>query len=86
MKKIKQFIARLAKIPTDKYMHLTVGMIVAAFCALVVPTGRLWCAAPVIVLGLAKEVYDQIDYGGFDWVDFLYTAAGGLIIQVFAWI
>lgn len=83
---MKKIIAKLAAIPTDKYMHLVVGLIVAAFFALVVPTGRLWCAAPAVVLGLAKEVYDKIDYGCFNWADFLYTAAGGLIIQLFAWI
>ena len=86
MKRIKQLVAQLATIPTDKYMHIVVGLVVAAFVALVIPTGRLWCFLPVVVIGFAKEVYDEVDYGGFDWFDLLYTLVGGLIIQIFAWL
>ena len=81
---MKHLVNILASIPTDKLLHFVVGTFIASFFALVVPTGRLWCIAPVVLAAIAKEVYDEIDYGGFDWVDIAYTVEGGLIIQVFA--
>ncbi len=82
----KKILSWLSQIKTDKFLHFIAGMIIAAFVALVIPTGRLWCFLPVVVIGFAKEVYDEINYGGFDWLDLAYTIAGGLIIQIFAWI
>lgn len=84
--KLKNIVSKLASIPTDKLLHFIAGILIAAFVALVIPTGRLWCVVPVVVAAFGKEVYDEIDYGGFDWVDLCYTVVGGLIIQVFAWI
>jgi hypothetical protein len=34
---------------------------------------------PVIAIGLVKEIVDEINYGGFDYKDFLTTIAGGVI-------
>lgn len=83
-RKLKIFINKLAAIPTDKYLHFIAGMIIAAFFALVIHNGRMWCIAPVVFMGVGKEIYDKIDYGRFDFVDLAYTVAGGLIIQIFA--
>ncbi len=83
---IKKIIPWLSQIKADKFLHFIAGMIIAAFVALVIPTGRLWCIVPAVVIGFAKEVYDEISYGGFDWLDLAYTIVGGFIIQIFAWI
>lgn len=83
---MKRIFELLSDIPSDKRLHIIAGLVIAAFFALVIPTGRLWCMAPAIVAGIAKELYDYFDYGKFDWVDMLYTITGGFVIQVFAWL
>lgn len=42
--------------------------------------------APLQVSGVAKEVYDEFSYGGWDSFDLLYTAIGGAVMQIFVWI
>jgi len=83
---LKNILDKLGKIPADKLLHFIAGALIAAFFALVVPTGRLWCIGPVVLAAIAKEIYDEVDYGGFDWADIGSTVLGGLIIQVFAWV
>jgi len=61
----------------DKILHFIAGGVVAA------PVGFL--ADPVLglamgaVAGLAKEVRDQITYGGFDVADLFATVAGAAV-------
>ena len=33
----------------------------------------------VAIIGLLKEVWDEYDYGGFDYVDLLATVLGGIV-------
>lgn len=32
-----------------------------------------------LVVGIAKETYDEISYGGFDYIDLLFTVVGGYL-------
>lgn len=34
----------------------------------------------VIVIAIAKEVYDEVRYGGFDWVDIVATVAVPVVL------
>lgn len=34
--------------------------------------------------GLLKELYDQWSYGGFDWIDLLFTVLGGVAARLVA--
>ena len=67
-------------------LHLLAGVLVAAFFALVMPCTAGWCIVFTVFAGVVKEIIDQYRYNGWDWVDLAYTVAGGLIIQIFAWL
>lgn len=76
----------LVSIPSDKLLHFIAGAMIASFFALVVPYTARVCVLFAAVAGIAKEVFDQYRYKGWDWLDLTYTIAGGLIIQIFAWL
>ena len=65
----------------DKYIHFIVGMIVAAFCVLILHMGFL-SIIPVVIFGALKEVCDKLTYGLFDIWDFLATCLGGFVIVI----
>ena len=69
-----------------KLLHLLAGVLVAAFFALVMPCTAGWSIVLTVFAGVVKEIIDQYRYNGWDWVDLAYTVAGGLIIQIFAWL
>lgn len=73
----------LANIPHDKLLHFIVGMLITALVAIVLPN---WAFTSAIIVGVAKEAYDHIDYGKVDWKDLAATIIGGLIMQIFVWI
>ncbi len=58
----------------DKVLHILAGLIItiAVGFALTVSHGVL----AGVIAGLAKELYDQYDYNGFDFLDLLATYAG----------
>lgn len=66
----------LPQIPADKAMHLLYGL--ACFCvfALISPLVGLIAA---IVVGAAKEAWDSTGRGNVEILDFVATAAGGLL-------
>jgi hypothetical protein len=65
---------------TDKMLHFTAGMIIFLIASVFLP---VWLAVCMVVLaGLAKEVRDKISYGGFDWIDFAATIAGGIFVWI----
>lgn len=75
----------LGDIPSDKALHFIAGMLVVAVIATAIP-----CVAPFaivfgIIAGIAKEVRDEIVYGGFDWKDLVATVVGSLVAQIFVW-
>lgn len=63
------------KIPYDKKLHFRWGCIIALLIGLYDPILGL---STGVVAGVAKEVYDYLDYGLFDKYDMLATWAGAL--------
>lgn len=74
MKKLLNFVA---SIPHDKLLHFIAGVLITAVVAVVFPR---FAVLGAIVAGLAKEVYDEITYGGWDWKDLLATIMGGAVM------
>lgn len=68
----------LSRIPHDKLLHSFYGVVIYTITSLVNPIFGL-CVVSLVAIG--KEVYDEIDYGGFDPLDILYTV--GLPILLF---
>ena len=62
----------MADIPKDKLLHIFYGVLIYLVAALVSP---MFGVIAVVVIAVAKEVYDEIKYGGFDWVDIIATVA-----------
>lgn len=60
----------MTDIPKDKLLHSFYGVLIYLVAALVSP---LFGIIAVVVIAIAKEVYDEIKYGGFDWVDIVAT-------------
>lgn len=67
-----KLIQLMITIPKDKLLHSFYGVLVYLIAALVSP---MFGIIAVVVLAVAKEVYDEIKYGGFDWVDIVATVA-----------
>lgn len=72
-------------IPKDKALHFIAGMLTTA-CVAIIPCLVNFAFAGAIVVGLIKEVRDEITYGGYDWKDFAATLFGGVIMQFFIWL
>ena len=69
----------------DKKLHLLCGFAIAIVAGSYTPATGLICG---VVAGVAKEVYDKLDYGLFDKQDMFYTWAGailgaGLVYMIF---
>ena len=62
----------MVAIPKDKLLHSFYGVLIYLVAALVSP---LFGIIAVVVIAIAKEVYDEIKYGGFDLVDIVATVA-----------
>ena len=60
----------LASIPNDKLLHIFYGVLIYLVAALISP---VFGVIAVVVIAVSKEVYDEIKYGGFDWVDIVAT-------------
>ena len=83
MKKLyKKIAALLESVPSDKYIHYNVCLVVA--CAIMrvlpLPTWQRYVIAVsvTILIGVAKEVYDYFDYGLFDCKDLLADCVGAV--------
>ena len=61
--------------PNDKKLHLLCGFAISIVAGSYTPATGLICG---MVAGVAKEVYDEYDYGGFDYVDMLVTWLGAI--------
>jgi hypothetical protein len=62
----------------DKVWHFTGGMIICLICSVFLPA---WAAFLLTVAaGIAKEIWDEVSYGSFDFVDLAATAAGGALV------
>jgi hypothetical protein len=82
MKKIIDF---LGTIQADKLLHLIAGMLIAGVVG-IIPSFANYAFIVAVVAGVAKEVYDEFSYGGWDSFDLLYTAIGGAVMQLFVWV
>lgn len=69
----------LSKIGCDKCYHFIVGLVVAAFFCITLKWSY-WSIIPVAVIAALKEFCDLRLYGKYDWMDFIATCLGGLII------
>lgn len=72
----------LGNLPSDKMLHFIAGLMITAFVAVVVPRFAPIAMTVAVVAGFAKELRDEIAYGGFDWYDLLATVLGGVVMQV----
>lgn len=84
MRKIyDKVVAVLSAIPTDKYIHCIVVMIIASVFMHILPFGLLLRFVISVVLaitvGICKELYDKKDYGLFDTKDLCADAIGALL-------
>ena len=52
------FVTLVNKVPKDKLLHFVMGLLIAAFCALVLNWGP-WCILPAIALGAVRLVDHQ---------------------------
>ena len=76
-------VGLLNKIRRDRLYHFICGLLIGAFCCLVLKMG-FWCFVPVLFIGFIKEFIDQWQDGNFDWIDLLATFLGGAIIALMA--
>ena len=65
-------ILEWALMPQDKANHAFYGLALYSLLALVSP---LLAIVLVITIGVGKEIYDEIQYGGFDTIDIVFTIA-----------
>jgi hypothetical protein len=67
---MKKLLTILANIPKDKLLHSFYGTLVYALSLLINP---VFAISATIFIAVAKEVYDEFAYGGFDFKDILFT-------------
>ena len=60
----------------DKKLHLASDLAIAFVFGIANPWIGLGCG---MAAGVAKEIKDEITYGGFDYLDMFYTWAGALL-------
>lgn len=79
-------LAAFAQVPTDKKYHAGAGIIIGSWGTFVGNSldlkpeySALFGLGSAAVAGLGKELWDEIDYGGWDWKDFGATMIGGAI-------
>lgn len=79
IERIYKLFERLADIGSDKYLHLIVGMMVAAIVRLHV--GALAALIFVTIVMIAKECVDHfVRKENFDLTDALFGVMGGVVI------
>ncbi len=76
-------VGLLNKVRRDRLYHFICGMIIAAFCLIVLKMH--FCLWPVLIVAFIKEFIDLWQDGNFDWIDLLATILGALVIQLFVW-
>ena len=62
----------LSKIPQDKLLHSFYGTLIYLLISYVDSSIALGVVA---IVALSKEIYDEKEYGGFDWKDMVATVA-----------
>ena len=72
-----KLVELMADIPKDKLLHSFYGVLIYLVAALVSP---MFGIIAVVVIAIAKEVSDEIRYGGFDWKDIVATVAIPMVL------
>ena len=67
----------MADIPKDKLLHSFYGVLIYLVAVLASP---MFGIIAVVIVAVAKEVYDEIKYGGFDWGDIVATVAIPMVL------
>lgn len=81
IERIYKLFERLADIGSDKYLHLIVGMMVAAIMRLHV--GTLAALTAVTIVMIVKECIDHfVRKEDFDWKDALAGVMGGVVMLI----
>lgn len=81
IEKIYKILGRLADIGSDKYLHLIVGMMVAAVMRLHV--GALAALTAVVIVMAGKEMVDHfVRKENFDLTDALFGIMGGVVMLI----
>ena len=70
--KMSRYTDLIKWIGLDKIAHFSIAMNIAFFT-------NIWIA---IALALVKEIYDEVDYGGFCWKDLLVSVVGALVTLI----
>ena len=65
-------------IPYDKRLHMLAGLLIGVIGTVITPYSFVGILAAFIA-GIAKELYDQCSYGGFDTDDMIATWIGGAV-------
>lgn len=80
---------KLPLIPQDKANHIVYGLVIYTlwFLITIITFFIFKIQLPhyigiilSILVGLWKENKDEKEYGGWDWIDFLYTISAGVIL------
>lgn len=72
-------LKEMAKIPHDKLLHGFYGTVIYLLLSLFSPIVAI---LTVIFVAIAKEVYDEIVYSGFDWKDIIATIAIPMLLFI----
>ena len=81
IERIYKLFERLASIGSDKYLHVIVGMMVAAIMRLHV--GALAALTAVVIVMTAKEMVDHfVRKENFDLKDALFGVMGGVVMLI----
>lgn len=73
-------IMKLPLIPHDKANHFIYGFVIFILSNLFLIE---WVSLGIVfIFALGKELYDEWKYGGFDFVDLIYTLSPGIILTL----
>ncbi len=74
-------IAQLDKVRRDRLYAFATGMILAAFCAIVLKVEWAWW--PVLIVAFIREFINNWREKGFDFINLISAVIGALLIWVF---
>ena len=79
---MNKVFGHLANLPHDKLLHSFYGTLVYLVGALINPLFGIIC---VVLVAVAKEIYDECIYSGFDWGDIVATVAIPMVLFLKEW-